>query len=147
MNRFVCMLGLSLVCSWGAQRGDKVEYVGGTLASLPRDTGRLEIADGDYLRFSTGGAAVQVAYDSVNLLEYGQNVGRRYAMAIVISPILVLSKKRQHFLTIGYTDDVGRQQALVFRVGKGQIRALLASLEARTGRKVQYQDQEARKAR
>ncbi len=147
MNRFVCLVGLTLVCAWGAPRGDTVEYVGGTLAGLPRDNGRLEITDGDYLRFSTGGAAVQVPYDSVNLLEYGQNVGRRYAMAIAISPILVLSKKRQHFLTIGYTDDVGRQQALVFRVGKKQIRALLASLEARTGRKVQYQDQEARKAR
>jgi hypothetical protein len=34
----------------------------------------------------------------------------------------------------------------VFRVDKGDIRSVLASLEARTGRRVEYQDQEARKA-
>jgi len=56
-----------------------------------------------------------------------------------------MSKKRTHFLTVGYEDDHGHQQALVFRVSKGDIRALLACLEARTGRKVEFQDVEARK--
>jgi hypothetical protein len=55
-------------------------------------------------------------------------------------------KKRKHFLTVGYTDEDGRQQALVFRVDKNGIRAMLASLEARTGQAVTYQDEEARKA-
>lgn len=49
-------------------------------------------------------------------------------------------------MTLGYLDAEGRQQALVFRVEKGDIRAALASLEARTGRRVEYQDNEARKA-
>ena len=49
-------------------------------------------------------------------------------------------------MTIGYADDQGKQQALVFRVDKNDIRATLVSLEARTGLKIQYQDQEARKA-
>jgi hypothetical protein len=35
---------------------------------------------------------------------------------------------------------------MVFRVNKGDIRIILASLEARTGRKVEFQDEEARKA-
>jgi hypothetical protein len=39
----------------------------------------------------------------------------------------------------------GKQQALVFRVDKADIRATLVSLEARTGLKIQYQDPEARK--
>jgi hypothetical protein len=34
----------------------------------------------------------------------------------------------------------------VFRVDKNAIRATLVSLEARTGVKIQYQDEEARKA-
>ena len=67
-------------------------------------------------------------------------------MAVVISPMFLLSKKRKHFVTIGYADDQGKQQALVFRVDKNDIRATLVSLEARTGLKIQYQDQEARKA-
>ena len=87
-----------------------------------------------------------MGYDRVNLLEYGQKVDRRLLAAAVISPMFLLSKSRKHFLTIGYMDEDGRQQALVFRVDKGSIRSALVSLEARTGLKVQYQDEEARKA-
>jgi hypothetical protein len=72
-------------------------------------------------------------------------VSRRYAAAILISPVLLLSKARKHLVTIGYLDGEGRQQALVFRVEKGDIRWVLASLEARTGRRIDYQDDEARK--
>ena len=53
---------------------------------------------------------------------------------------------RDSFLTIGYSDSNGKQQALVLEVGKDEIRPLLVSLEARTGRTVEYQDEEARKA-
>ena len=79
-------------------------------------------------------------------LEYGQRVGRRYVAAVLISPMLLLSKARKHYVTIQYFDGEGRQQALVFRVKKGNIRSVLASLEARTGRRIEYQDDEARKA-
>ena len=79
-------------------------------------------------------------------MEYGQNVSRRYAAAILISPMLLLSKSRKHFVTLGYVDAEGKQQALVFRVDKGDIRSVLTGLEARTGRRVEYQDDEARKA-
>lgn len=67
-------------------------------------------------------------------------------MAAFVSPVFILSKHRQHFLTVVYEDDNGREQALIFRVDKDDIRSMLVSLEARTGRKVQYQDDEARKA-
>jgi hypothetical protein len=58
----------------------------------------------------------------------------------------MLSKSRKHFLTVGYEDRDGKQQAMVFRVDKSKIRSTLVALEARTGLKVQYQDDEARKA-
>jgi hypothetical protein len=67
-------------------------------------------------------------------------------MAILVSPVLILSKKRAHFLTVGYTDDDGKQQAMVLRLDKGSVRVVLATLEARTGRKVQYVGDDARKA-
>jgi hypothetical protein len=35
---------------------------------------------------------------------------------------------------------------MIFRVNKDDIRAMLVSLEARTGRKVEFQDDDARKA-
>ena len=106
----------------------------------------LAVSDKLYFAFYSRKSNVRVAYDKINLLEYGQTVGRRLDLAIVISPAFLLVKKRKHFLTVGYADEDGKQQALVFRVDKNDIRATLASLEARTGQKVQYQDEEARKA-
>ena len=104
------------------------------------------MSDAQYFAFYSRKSNVRVAYGKINLLEYGQTVGRRLDLAIIISPAFLLVKKRKHFLTVGYTDEDGKQQALVFRVDKNDIRATLASLEARTGQRVTYQDEEARKA-
>ena len=82
----------------------------------------------------------------MNVYILGQRVNRRYVSAVLISPILLLSKKRKHYLTVGYTDDNGENQAMVFEVSKNGIRSVLVSLEAKTGRRVEYQDEEARKA-
>jgi hypothetical protein len=136
----------SLARPAGAQT--KVEYIGGTVAKLEEGAqGSITLTDDRYLAFYAGKTQIRVAYDRVNLVEYGQQVGRRLALALVISPVFLLSKSRKHFLTIGYSDEEGKQQAMVFRVDKNSIRSTLAGLEARTGLKVQYQDEEARKAR
>jgi len=125
----------------------KVEYAGGTDRDLaPGVSGSIDLADDHYLAVYTRTMSIRVLYSRVNLVEYGQKVDRRVALAIVISPAFLMSKSRKHFLTIGYSDDSGQQQAWVFRVDKNGIRATLVSLEARTGLKIQYQDEEARKA-
>ena len=130
-----------------AEPGVKAELVGGTVAGIPaKSNARLDLTGKDVLSLRIGSTEVKVPYQKVNTLEYGQNVSRRYAAAVLISPVLLLSKARRHFVTIGYEDADGRQQALVFRVGKGDIRGVLTGLEARTGRRVEYQDDEARKA-
>jgi hypothetical protein len=124
-----------------------VDYVGGTVPVLASGAGgTVDISDDSYMAFYAKGAQVRVAYDHIDLLEYGQKVDRRLMLAAIISPVFMLAKTRKHFLTVGYTDENGRQQAMVFRIDKNDIRALLAGLEARTGRKVEYQDPEARKA-
>jgi hypothetical protein len=124
-----------------------VEYVGGTAPLAGGARGSLSVADDRYLAVYVEKAQVRVAYDRVNLVEYGQQVDRRLALALVLSPVFLLSKSRKHFLTIGYSGEDGKQQAMVFRVDKNGIRPTLAALEARTGLKVQYQDEQARKAR
>ena len=106
------------------------------ISSTAGTSGALTVSDKQYFAFYSRKANVRVAYDKINLLEYGQTVGRRLDLAMVISPIFLLGKKRKHFLTVGYTDEDGNQQALVFRVDKNDIRAALASLEARTGKRV-----------
>jgi hypothetical protein len=121
--------------------------VGGTVEQLqPGADGQIHTTNAYSLLVTTSKLAIGVPYKRINLIEYGQNVNRRIGMAIIVSPLFLLSKSRKHFLTVGYTDDEGQQQAMVFRVEKGNIRAVLASLEARTGLRVQYQDEEARKA-
>jgi hypothetical protein len=131
----------------GRDTGARVEYVGGTISQIPPGCqGYAQTLDEQSFIFYSRGASWRVPYESINLLEYGQNVNRRLAAAVLISPLFILSKARQHFLTIGYTDPEGKQQALVFRVNKTDIRLVLATLEARTGRRVEFQDEEARKA-
>jgi hypothetical protein len=125
--------------------GSRVDCVGGTVFQQVAG-GMVRTTDQQFFEFDTKAGNLRVDYTRINLIEYGQKVDRRYAMAVIISPVFLLSKKRQHFLTVGYTDDEGRQQALVFKVDKNDIRGMLVSLEARTGRKVQFQDEEARKA-
>jgi hypothetical protein len=138
------LLAIAAATACGAA---KVEYAGGTAAELREGArGTLDVSDARYLAFYSGKSQMRVAYERINLLEYGQQVSRRLALAVVISPAFLLSKSRKHFLTVGYQDQEGRQQALVFRVDKNGIRATLVSLEARTGLKIQYQDEEARKA-
>jgi hypothetical protein len=124
-----------------------VQYAGGTPAEFVAGSeGRIELTDDQYFAFYSKKAQLRVPYDHINLLEYGQQVSRNLAIAALISPLFLLTKSRKHFLTLGYTSDDGKQQAMVFRVGKNSIRVLLVSLEARTGLKVEYQDEDARKA-
>jgi hypothetical protein len=142
--RFLILL--SLLCI-GLRGQSRAEYVGGTAAKLESGaSGAIQVTDEHYFAFYTKKAQVRVAYDQINELQYGQKVDRRLLMAVVISPVFLLSKKRKHFLTVGYTDEEGHHQALVFQVDKNDIRAVLASLEARTGVRIQYQDEDARKA-
>jgi len=127
--------------------GSRAEYIGGTVAGLPsKSEGNINTTDEEVFLFRSKRACVRIPYNKINTLEYGQRVNRRYAAAILISPVLLLAKKRRHFLTVGYTDELGRQQAMVFELPKGAIRPVLVSLEAKTGRLVEYQDEEARKA-
>ena len=127
--------------------GGRAQYVGGTVAGLPsKSEGNINTTDGEVLLFRAKQATVRIPYNKINTIEYGQRVNRRVVEAVLVSPLLLLAKKRKHFLTVGYTDEQGHQQALVFQLNKGAVRALLVSLEAKTGRKIEFQDEEARKA-
>ena len=94
-----------------------------------------------------------IPYDQFIDIEYGQKAGRRVgaavATAILISPVglfLLFSKKRKHFVTIGYKGNEGKDQVAVFELGKDIVRTTLAILETRSGKKIEYQDEEAKKS-
>jgi hypothetical protein len=148
-RRVVVIIGLASLPALlaAASRGGRARYVGGTVPDLPANAeARLVVTDRDALFVHAKGRALRVPFVKINILEYGQRVNRRVLEAIVVSPLLLLSKSRKHFLTIGYEDSDGVQQSIVFRLEKDDVRSVLAGLEARTGRRVEYQDDEARRS-
>lgn len=122
--------------------GQKTMYVGGTVTSIKEQTeGVTSTADEKVFLFDYGAGKLQIPYDRIESLEYGQKVGRRGG---VVSRWMI-TKKRKHFLTIGYKDEKGQQQAAVLELGKDVVRVTLAAMEARSGHKIEYQDDEAKK--
>ncbi len=135
----------------GGLDSKKAMYVGGTVASVKERTEGVPSTTDEKVfvfTFKEGDkeSKLTVPYDRINDLEYGQKAGRRLGLALTVSPWLLLSKKRKHFLTVGYQDENDKQQAAVFELGKDIVRTMLASMEARTGKKIDYQDDEARKS-
>lgn len=139
-------LGLSTP-GWAGVGSHNIEYAGGTISSLkPGTEGTCSTDDPKIFIFKSKKGNLAIPYDRINDLEYGQKAGRRLGLALTISPWLLLSKKRKHFLTIGYVDENNKQQAGVFQLGKDIVRVTIVSLEARTGKKIEYQDDESRKS-
>lgn len=125
----------------------KATYRGGTISQLEiSQSGELSLESADHLVFDVDSADFEVAYDSIRGIEYGQNAGRRLGLAIAVSPLFLLSKKRKHYLTIHFIDRRGDSQAAVLELGKKIVRTTLAALEARTGLRIEYEDEDARKA-
>lgn len=144
----VVMLCFVFACefAWAGLGSDKAMYVGGTASIKENTEGKATAKDEKNFVFEYSGNKLVIPYDQIDSLEYGQKAGRRIGVAIMVSPLALFSKKRRHFLTLGYKDDKDKQQAAVFELGKDVIRTMLATLEARTGRKIEYQDDEARKS-
>ena len=143
----ICVAFLLEAAMWAGLGSDQTMYVGGTVNTIKEGTeGKSSAKDEKVFVFGYSGGKLEIPYDRVNDLEYGQKAGRRLGVAIAITWMALFSKKRKHFLTIGYTDANDKQQAAVFELGKNIVRVTLASLEARTGRKIEFEDDEARKS-
>ena len=141
------MLSLPLLYAAG-DTGERVRYKGGTVSGVTAGTAaRIIVMEDDALEFNPAKKqTIRIPWKDITTLEYGMRVSRRYMEAVLISPVFLAAKRRQHYLTIGYTDSDSRPQAMVLEVGKESIRPMLVSLETKSGKKIEYQDEEARKA-
>jgi hypothetical protein len=97
------------------------------------------------IKFNSKKGSFEIPYQGITSVEYGQKAGRRVGVAIAISPWILLSKKRKHFLTLGYKDASEKQQGVVLELPKGTPRAVIAIIEARSGVKCEYESEEAKK--
>jgi len=149
MRRVICLLmAFGLLSELPAVAGldkDAAMYIGGTVSAIPEQTtGRLDFTSEDKMTFRWSGGSWDLPYKQITSLEYGQKAGRRVGVAIVVTVWALFSKKRRHFLTIGFTNPEGKKQAALIEIGKAKVKTSLATLEARTGLKVEYESQEAK---
>jgi len=151
-RRFLAVILLAVFVTGAplaAVDGKKAMYVGGTRADIKEAAeGLFEVNSETEMAFTPDKTKVRhtIAHKDVTELEYGQKAGRRVAVGLLVSPLALFSKKRKHYLTINFKDDTGKDQAVVFELGKDIVRTTLAIMEARTGKKIEYQDEEARKS-
>jgi hypothetical protein len=145
---FVLLFLLAILCASAAQSGGQATYVGGTLAAFQSGLkGTIQTASQDAFVFEARTSTLRVPYGRITSVEYGQEANRRVLLALVVSPLFLLLKARGHFVTLHFTDENGKHEVVVLRVDKRLIRAELSTLEAKTGRAVEYQDAEARRYR
>ena len=152
------LLAEQLVFALGSKNA---AYFGGTIAVYgnPKDPieGRLDVAGESELVFTPNGQLASktftIPWSRVTDLEYGQKAGRRVGAAvgttILLGPVGLLSlfsKKRKHFLTIGFKDEADTAQVVVLELGKDIVRTTLAVVQTRSGKPIEYQDDEARKS-
>ena len=129
-----------------AVRGDEVMYVGGSIPDLPEATeGDLDMRDPKVMMFTSPKGKFAVPYEGVTSIEYGQKAGRRLGVAIAITVWALFSKKRKHFLTIGFRDTDDVPQGVVLELPKGRPKSIITTIEARSGLRCEYESEEARK--
>jgi hypothetical protein len=157
----IVSLALVLALAFGATSAfaasDSASYYGGTVAAFKdakkEVNGHLVTTDETELKFIYGkNQVVSIPYARFIDMEYGQKSGRRVGAAVATTILLgplglltLFSKKQDHFLTLGFTDEAGKEQVAVFKLNKGMVRTVLPILEARSGKKVEYQSKGAEK--
>ncbi|MBD0371788.1 MAG: hypothetical protein ICV60_13185 [Pyrinomonadaceae bacterium] len=129
----------------------KVRYSGGTLKTTtkPDDWGnKLTITSDQILLDLKDGQKLVIDPKKVNGLSYGKEATRRtktYIGLAFISPIFLfglLKKNKKHFVGIEYTDNEGKNVALLLQAKNDQYRAVLTALKGITGKEVATEEKE-----
>jgi len=128
---------------------DKAAYRGGSIQLKGGTEAHFELI-GDAFTFQTKDPLV-IPYGQIQTIEYGQHAGRRIGAAVGLTvlagPIGLLalaSKKRKHMVSLTWLAD-GKTEAAVFEFGKDGIRPALKTFEARSGKPVEYESEDAKK--
>jgi hypothetical protein len=144
--RVPAAFAFSLAAARAAVRGDEVMYVGGSMEQIPDKTeGKFALDAPTGAEFNSEKGQFTILYKGITSLEYGQKAGRRIGIAIMISPVALLSKKRKHFLSVGFTDEKGNKQGAVFELSKSNTHTIISTLEKHSGKKVEFESEEAQK--
>ena len=83
--------------------------------------------------------------DAVTEIFYSRVAGRRIKTAILISPLLLFSKGKKHYMTLSFDDKDKNVGAIEFKLHKSNYRGVLRTVEEVTDLELLY-DQEGVKA-
>src|SRR5262245_2173147 len=82
--------------------GNKAAYIGVTMELTEKTERTFSTQRTTEAVFATRSGTLRIPYDSIESLECGQKAGRRVAGPVLVSPVALFSKKRNHYLTITY---------------------------------------------
>jgi hypothetical protein len=144
---FTCLIALqfSAFPAFAGVGADETAYVGGTEKIDEGSEGSAAIENEKEFVFEYKDGQLVIPYDQVTELEYGEQAGRRVALSIAM-PLAALAKKRRHFLTISWKDEKAQEHSAVFELGKSIVKSTIQTIETKTGKKVDFQDDDARKS-
>ncbi len=111
-------------------------------AAKQGNTGRLVI-DAEKILFAkkNGQQYFSIPADAVTEIFYSRVSGRRIGAAIMITPFLLFSKGRKHYLTVSFNDGGNMLGAVEFKLHKSNYRGVIRTTEVVTGLTMKY-DQE-----
>jgi preprotein translocase subunit SecG len=125
-------------------RFDKAEYLQGTSGGQVKAGTTLkgtlvfdsEKKNVDFLQES-GSPAMSIKYDTIKNITYEKASKPRYAAAVLVSPLFLLSHGKKHYLTFQYNDGTGEGKYAIIHLDKKNAREAVACAEAQTGKKVE----------
>jgi len=108
----------------------KPQHVDGTLMFDPdkKDVAFLQ---------TNGRSAVTIPYDAIKSITYEKATKPRYAEAVLLSPLFLLSPAKKHYLTFEYTDSTNVTQYAIIHLDKTNARQAVYCAEVQTGKKVE----------
>ena len=130
---------------------NKAAYRGGSIPLKEGTESKFSLA-GESFTFGPGKKdSYSIPYDRIQSVEYGQKAGRRIGAAvgwtIALGPLgllALMSKKRKHMVSLVWLNAEGKNEGAVFEFGKDAIRAALTTFEAKTGKAVEYESEDAK---
>ncbi len=153
----VAVVCVCVACGWAQQSTDKTkvdthkfekaEYFQGTSTGQKKAGSTVKGTlffdnEAKQVKFlqDSGTPAVAIPYGSIKTITYEKASQPRYAAAVLVSPLFLLSHGKKHYMTVHYTDATEGKYAIV-RLDKSNAREAVACAEAQTGIKIEQVDE------
>lgn len=143
----IVLSGLTFAAGASVQSTADAVYWHGRIKELPeKKLGKLDVGDPQTLQYTWEKGAWKVPYSQIKTVYV--SMSRRSALVEldIIVGAIASARKRKLLLSLNMTDEKGNNRNGVFYLPRGPLKEFLQQLEAKTGRRVVYESEEARRA-